>query len=178
MRNLIILVLNLLMLGGCSTDVRPDDVLGPMTWGASENVTHVENLYFSEQPDSETLRFARANGVTTVVNLRGPAETDWNQEGTTRELGMDYVNAPVSRTSDSFDRNTIETLNTLMGERRDQRIFIYCSSGNRVAGWYAIYLVQQRGMEIDDALEVARRTGLTRQSIEDRVRRYLETSGG
>lgn len=179
MRALPALLGTLLLIAACSvSEVRPGDVSAPMTWGASENVTHVHNLYFSEQPDEKTLRFARANGATTVVNLRAPGEMDWDQEAVTRKLGMDYVILPVSKKSDSFDRDTVQKLNALVNDRRSQTLFFHCSSGNRAAGWYAIYLVEVRGMSADDAIPIARQVGLTKPEMEARVRNYLANNTG
>ncbi|MGI9265243.1 MAG: hypothetical protein ACR2QU_09945, partial [Gammaproteobacteria bacterium] len=73
------LVLLIFLLAGCSSpSSTPADVGGPETWGASDNVTHVGNLYFSEQVDSDALHMARLQGIETVVNLRGPSELDWD----------------------------------------------------------------------------------------------------
>jgi protein tyrosine phosphatase (PTP) superfamily phosphohydrolase (DUF442 family) len=54
------------------------------------------------------------------------------------------------------------------------KILMHCSSGNRVAAWYAIHLVQQKNMARDDALAIARRNGLTKDSMIARVQTYLD----
>jgi len=163
-----------IFLAGCSTHaVSPDDVTGPETWGASDNVTHVENLYFSGQVDVASLQMAKMQGVTTIVNARDPSEMDWDEKSAAEELGLEYISIPISKTSETFDSGTIAQFDTFVGERKNQKILIHCSSGNRVAAWYAIHLIDKKNMKDEEALDVARKNGLTREGMENRVHTYL-----
>ncbi|MGI9265357.1 MAG: hypothetical protein ACR2QU_10525, partial [Gammaproteobacteria bacterium] len=84
------------------------------------------------------------------------------------------LNIPVSKASNTFDPETIALLDNILRERPNKKILMHCSSGNRVAAWYAIHLVQVEDMERDNALDIARRNGLTRKGMEQRVHTYLD----
>ena len=168
-----IVLLSVFLVGCTAHTVSPDDVTGPETWGASDNVTHVENLYFSGQVDVESLQMAKMQGVTTIVNARYPSEMDWNEKRAAENLGMEYISIPISKESDTFDPVTMAQIDTIVGERKDHQILIHCSSGNRVAAWYAIHLIDKQNMKDDEALAVARKNGLTREGMEKRVHTYL-----
>jgi protein tyrosine phosphatase (PTP) superfamily phosphohydrolase (DUF442 family) len=164
-----------ILLAGCASHaVTPEDTTGPETWGASDNVTHIENLYFSGQVDAESLHMARMQGVTTIVNTRYPSEMDWDEKSAAENIGLEYISIPISRDSDTFDPQTIARIDAVVGERTGQKILMHCSSGNRVAAWYAIHLVEKQNMKDDDAIDVARRNGLTREGMESRVHVYLD----
>jgi protein tyrosine phosphatase (PTP) superfamily phosphohydrolase (DUF442 family) len=169
-----IAALTILLTGCASHAVTPGDTTGPETWGASDNVTHIENLYFSGQVDIESLQMARMQGVTTIINSRYPSEMDWDEKSAAENLGLEYISIPISKTSDTFDPQTIARIDTMVGERKGQKILMHCSSGNRVAAWYAIHLVDKQNMKDDEAIDVARRNGLTREGMESRVHNYLD----
>src|SRR5687768_15958889 len=63
-----------------------------------------EDMFVTGQPTARALRELRAQGVTTVVNLRTPEEMTRNvpfdEPGLVAELGMRYVFLPVRGTGD------------------------------------------------------------------------------
>ena len=149
------------------------DIGAAQIWGAASNVVGVKHLYFSEQPDAQTLVEAGDRGVGVVINLREPAEMDWDEAGSAQELGMTYYNLPIAAQSASFDAATMKKISALVGKHRDTKILLHCSSGNRASAWLAIHLVQDHGMHIENSVSLARQAGLTKPEIESRVRQYL-----
>lgn len=161
------------MTAACSGDgSRLDAVEGPFTWGAVSNVTHVGRLWFAGQPDAETLRKAKENGLRVVLNLRDPSESEWDERSAVEDLGMIYYNVPVQAIG-PFTRESFSRIETLLEDHEGDEILIHCSSSNRVGGWFATYLVEKRGMSVDEALAVGRKTGITKDAIASRVRAYL-----
>jgi protein tyrosine phosphatase (PTP) superfamily phosphohydrolase (DUF442 family) len=157
----------------CSGDgTRPGDVEGPFTWGAVSNVTHVGRLWFAGQPDAETLRKAKENGLRVVLNLRDPAESEWDERSAVEGLGMVYYNVPV-QTTGPFTRESFSRIDALLEDHEEDQILIHCSSSNRAGGWYATYLVEKRGVSVDEALAIGRETGITKDGIARRVLAYL-----
>lgn len=150
-----------------------DDATGPQSWGAADNVMRVEHLYFSAQPDEETLRTAKANGVDVVVNLRLPEEQEWDEQAAVERLGLLYYNVPIARSSETLSQESLERIETIVRAHRDQQILLHCSTGNRASAWFATHLVDAHDMATDDAIRVARKTGLTNAGMETRVRTYL-----
>ncbi|NNF62337.1 MAG: hypothetical protein HKN06_13550 [Gammaproteobacteria bacterium] len=157
---------------GCAG--KPPEPAAAVTWGGADNVVQVGNLYFSAQPDQAGLAAAQAAGVDIVINLRLPDEVDFDQAAAVDSRGMQYFNVPISRDGPSFDPGAIEMISELVAANSNQQILLYCSSGNRASAWYAIDLVRQRGVQPDEALRIARATGLTRASMEQRVQEYLD----
>ena len=146
-------------------------------WGAAKNVVRVRNLYISSQPDAETLRIARVNGVGVVINFRPASEMQWDEEEASKELGLAYYNLPISRGGDTLDAQSVNRAGELVRQHADTGILLHCSSGNRAAAWFAVHLVQDDGMAIEPAIELASSAGLTSAGLRDRVRNYLAQGG-
>lgn len=168
-----LMILTALLISCASTAITPDDVTGPESWGASDNVTHLKHLYFSEQPDKVALQVAKSKGVTTVIDLRHPSELDWDEQTAAEEAGLEYVNIPIARQSKTLDSDAIRQISEAVRQRGQQQVLLHCSSGNRASAWLAAHLVDDHGMNTDDALEVAGKAGLTNDAVRDRVRTYL-----
>lgn len=156
---------------GAEPAVGVEDVQGPFTWGGVDNVTRLGNLYFAGQPDEEALAAARTHGVEVVVDLRHPSERDWDERAAVEGLGLTYYNVPV--TGDAFDPAAFAKIDALVAEHAGQPILVHCSSSNRVGGWLAGHLVTEQGLAPDRALEVGRKTGITKDAIESRLHVYL-----
>jgi protein tyrosine phosphatase (PTP) superfamily phosphohydrolase (DUF442 family) len=177
MKRLVVIALVGLAIAACSGErIGPDDVEGPFTWGGVSNVTRVRHLWFAGQPDAEALREAKANGVRVVLNLREPSELDWDEESAVKALGMSYFAVPVQRQG-PFARESFSRIAALLEEHEGEEILIHCSSSNRVGGWFAVHLVERHGLEVDEALSVGRRAGITQEAIVARVRAYLGEAG-
>ncbi len=151
--------------------ITPDDVEGPMTWGAATRVTRLHHLYFADQPDAAGFEAAKAAGVVAVIDLRAPGERDWDERAVVEGLGLAYENVPV--TGDAFDPEAFARIEALVAERHPDKILVHCSTSNRVGGWLATHLVTQHGLAVDDAIAVGRRAGITNDVIEQRARDYL-----
>lgn len=152
------------------------DVSAPQAWGAADNVTSVRSLYFSEQPDAESLQVARSNGVTTVINLREPGEIDWDEQAAARAQGLEYFNVPIARQSDTLDANALAQINAIIDARAGQPVLIHCASGNRAAAWFATHLVEAHAMPQSEALTIAEQVGLTNATMKERVETYFDAA--
>lgn len=158
---------------GCLQEPQPAS--RPMQASAQQEsaVSDTEKLRFSAQPAPESFAALRNEGVDIVVNLRETDELEWDEAALVASAGMQYSQIPISRTGAAFSPAAIEAINRIVAENPDSDILLHCASGNRVAAWYATYLVEQRGLGVEDALRVARQRGLTRPGLEQRVRAYL-----
>ncbi len=174
MQKIFAVLLTVWVLGGCAThDIVPADVSDPEVWGGASNVTQLKHLYFSEQPDEAALKAARSRGVTTVINLRSPGETEWNEKEVVEQMGLEYVNIPIRKKSDTLDQDAIKAISKAVAQQGGRPVLLHCSSGNRASAWLAVHLVDDHDLDVESALGVARKTGLTSDSVEERVRTYL-----
>jgi protein tyrosine phosphatase (PTP) superfamily phosphohydrolase (DUF442 family) len=120
------------------------------------------------------LRAAKESGVTTVVNLRSPAEMNFDEAAAAQEAGLNYYQVPVSSRGDSFDSEAFARIKELVQAHPGEPMLLHCASGNRVTGWLAVHLVEDHGMSLDAALPIAQSAGPMRRDVEKRVRRYLD----
>ncbi len=151
--------------------VSPDDVKGPFAWGSAKHVTRFHHLYLADQPDAEGFAAAKAAGVVAVIDLRAPSERDWDEREVVEGLGLEYHNVPV--TGDAFDPEAISRIEALVAKDHPREILVHCSSSNRAGGWLAVHLAMHHDLDVDEALAIGRRAGITKPVIEERVRAYL-----
>ena len=150
------------------------EVCEPEVWGAAKSVVQVKHLYLSSQPDAESFDIAHKKGVSVVINLRDPAESQWDEKKAAEQAKLDYYNVPISGQGQSFDPEAIKQISALVQQHRDQKILLHCSSGNRASAWLAIHLSQDHDFDIEEAISLAKQTGLTSKVIETRVKHYLQ----
>ena len=149
-----------------------------------------ENIFIAGQPTERGLREMRAQGVTTVVNLRTPQEmTDnvsFDERALVAQLGMRYVYLPVRGNAEyPYSPETLtkfaDAVSTANG-----KVLLHCTIAWRASHLWAAYLIQVRGVAIDTALANARAINLMdthrmgsngRQPVEDFLGRSLPTLG-
>ena len=166
-----------MLLANCANPaISTEDVTAPETWGGVDNVVRVRHLYFSGQPDDETLRVAQEKGVTTIINLRDPSESAWDEKSAVEALGLHYVNVPVRHGSNTLDSAAMSAIEAAVKAQHGEPVLLHCSSGNRAAAWLAVHLVTTHDMPLDDALSVAKKAGLTSAGMAGRAETYIEES--
>lgn len=149
-----------------------------------------EDMFVTGQPTERALRELRAQGVTTVVNLRTPEEMTRNvpfdEPALVAKLGMRYVYLPVRGTSEyPYSTETLakfaEAVSTAKG-----KVLLHCTIAWRASHLWAAYLIKERGIPVDTALANARAINLMdahrmgsngRQPVEDFLDQALPTLG-
>jgi uncharacterized protein (TIGR01244 family) len=129
------------------------------------------------QPRPEHYAKLKSDGVKAVLNLRTPGEHRADEERADIEkLGMKYFNIPVvyrtptDAQADEFLKITDDPVNRPM--------FIHCTAAIRVGAFWAIRRVMRDGMPVDQALEEARKVGLTNAPhLDEFVRGYATRHG-
>ena len=118
------------------------------------------NYYFGGQSNLETLRWLKAEGVTTIVNLRSDkenkefADTAFDEAAVARELGMAYASIPLGEKA-SYRPQAIDTLAIVLGNHTG-KAFIHCLSGGRASYVWVAYLVRHRGYSLGDAVAIGK----------------------
>jgi uncharacterized protein (TIGR01244 family) len=149
-----------------------------------------EDIFVTGQPTERALRELRAQGVTTVVNLRTPEEmtrnVSFDERAFVAALGMRYVFLPVRGTAEyAYSPATLtqfaEAVSTANG-----KVLLHCTIAWRASHLWAAYLIQERGLPVDSALANARAINLMddhrmgqngRQPVEDFLDKVLPTLG-
>jgi protein tyrosine phosphatase (PTP) superfamily phosphohydrolase (DUF442 family) len=111
------------------------------------------------QPTEQQLRAFKAAGGEVVLDNRDPMEPrPFDEPAVVRAQGLEYVNLPIAHgavTKDTMKR-MYETLKNLEG----RKALLHCSSGNRTSAALIPYLMIDKKMEQNDAVDVAMRGGL------------------
>jgi protein tyrosine phosphatase (PTP) superfamily phosphohydrolase (DUF442 family) len=152
--------------------VSPDEVEGPVAWSETTSATHLRHLWFSGPPDAAALEAARTSGVAVVVDLREAWEIEGDPRAAAEALGLVYYAVPVAKQG-PFERESLERIEEIVRRHEGEQTLLHCSTGNRAAGWLATHLAGEHGMSVEDSLAVARRAGITKPDVEERVRAYL-----
>ena len=129
------------------------------------------------QPRPEHYAQLKADGVKAVLNLRTPGEHRADEERAEVErLGMKYFNIPVVYRAPS-DAQVAEFL-TITDDPANRPMFIHCTAAIRVGAFWAIRRVMRDGMTVDQALDEARKIGLTNAPhLDEFVRTYVKAHG-
>jgi uncharacterized protein (TIGR01244 family) len=148
-----------------------------------------DDIFVGGQPTEKALREMRAQGVTTVVNLRTPTEmtrsVKFDEPALVSQLGMTYVYLPVrGDTVYPYSPETVKKFSQAVRESKG-KVLLHCTVGWRASHLWAAYLIQERGVPLEDALANARSINLGdndprmsgRQPIEDFLNRSLPTLG-
>jgi uncharacterized protein (TIGR01244 family) len=121
-----------------------------------------EDLFIGGQPTERALRELKAQGVTTVVNLRTPTEMariGFNEEKVLAELGMKYVYLPVRGDAEfPYSTETLKKFTETMQEAGG-KVLLHCTVAWRASHLWLAYLVQ-RGAPAADALAHTRAINL------------------
>ncbi|MBZ0267078.1 hypothetical protein K8I85_02895 [bacterium] len=120
------------------------------------------DLLFAGQPTEGALRALAGQGYRTVVNMRGVAEMEWNEQALVESLGMTYLAVPMPYPIEKIDGGWVEEFDALMAAPDARPMLIHCSSGNRVGGLYGVWLAERKGLGRAQALDRAAAAGMTR----------------
>lgn len=131
------------------------------------------HLLTGGQPSLENLEAAAAQGYALVINLRAPAEMDWDEASAAHKLGLDYLNIPIAGANDINQANA-QALDAALRLTGDRPVLLHCASGNRAGALLALRagLIQQAGE--DKALALGKAAGMTH--LEGRVKQVLDAA--
>ncbi|HVZ49066.1 MAG TPA: sulfur transferase domain-containing protein, partial [Gemmatimonadaceae bacterium] len=148
-----------------------------------------DDIIITGQPSAQALRELRAQGVTTVVNLRMPEEmarVNFDEAATVAQLGMTYVTLPMRGTAEAPYAPAAVTKFADVMAHANGKVLLHCTVAWRASHLWAAYLIRERGVPVDEALANARAINLMdthrmgdngRQPVEDFLDRTLPTLG-
>ena len=121
-----------------------------------------DDLFIGGQPTEKALREMKAQGVTTVVNLRTPPEMErigFDEAKLVAELGMKYVYIPM-RGNDEFPYSPAELkkFSDVMASA-EGKVLLHCTVAWRASHLWGAYLIQQ-GLPVEKALKHTRAINL------------------
>lgn len=130
-------------------------------------------LHTGGQPTADDLARLHAQGVRTVIDLRGGQEDrGYDEAAEAQRLGLRYVALPIAGKDDVTPANAA-ALHALL-QQQDGPVLLHCASGNRVGALLALGAARIDGASPQDALALGRAAGLT--SLEPAVAEQLAGS--
>ena len=125
--------------------------------GEIDNIFSDGRVLIAGQPDQEALRGLASQGVTVVVNLRTPGETEdrevvpFDEAALVVELGLDSVPIPIGGEDYPFRESVVDQFAEVL-EDHPGTVLLHCRSGVRASYLWIAYLVKVQGMSLDEAL--------------------------
>lgn len=159
-----------------SATARPDDdvSVGAKSLNAAIDDLHQPRpgLYTAGQPAVAAWQAAAGAGVTTVINLRPPAELgDRDERAEVAAAGLSYFEIPVAGPGDINLTNARELARLI--DEAPGPVLVHCASGNRVGALLALGEMEARDRSPERAVAFGRSAGLG--SLEPRVREVIAT---
>jgi uncharacterized protein (TIGR01244 family) len=142
-------------------------------WGAAEHVMASGQFYISDQPDTATFDVARREGVVAVINIRGAKEIDWDEASAVSAAGLSYHNVPFIANKDGIGAVSVQNIRQVVNDLDGGKVLLHCASGNRAAAWWALYLVEDLGVDEVAAVQAADKAGLTNPALRGMVEKYF-----
>ncbi len=160
----------ILFLFGCGSQVSVPEPKTIAIEGMSPGVL-VGDLLFAGQPSASALERLASDGYRTVLSTRSVNEVPWNEQAKVEALGMKFVSIPMTPPVNEITDEQVRGFAQLM-QKAERPIVLHCGSGNRVSGLWAVWLIENQNMNIDQALALAEKTGMkgVRAVVEKRLR--------
>jgi protein tyrosine phosphatase (PTP) superfamily phosphohydrolase (DUF442 family) len=128
------------------------------------------------QPTEQQLKAFKAAGGEVVLDNRDPMEPrPFDEPAVVRAAGLEYVNLSIVHGAVTSD--TMKRLHETLKKMKDKKALLHCSSGNRTAAALIPYLMIDKNMEEEDAVEVAMRSGLRSAELMEIAVEYARRLG-
>lgn len=122
-----------------------------------------DDVFIGGQPTERALRELRAQGVTTVINLRSPPEmtrVPFDEAALVKELGMEYVYLPMRGTPElPYSPAAVKAFAAAMSNAKG-KVLLHCTIAWRASHLWAAYLIQYRNVPVATALQQTRMINL------------------
>lgn len=121
-----------------------------------------DDVFIGGQPTEKALRDLKAAGVTTVVNLRMPAEMariGFDEAALLKELGLTYVHIPLGGPDNPYAPAALDQFSKVMASTQG-KVLLHCTVAWRASHMWGAYLIRERKMPVATALDQVRAINL------------------
>jgi tyrosine-protein phosphatase SIW14 len=135
-----------------------------------------EHLYRGAQPLSGGMRLLAAQGIKTIINLRGEDEGTRAESTDAREAGLRYFNVPMNGLSRPTDEQ-VERVLALINDSQNWPVFVHCNHGkDRTGTIIACYRISHDGWTSEKAKAEARHYGMSwvQFGMKDYIKDYYD----
>ena len=128
------------------------------------------------QPGAADLTALRAAGCEVVVDNRDPMEPrPFDEPAAVRAAGMEYVNIPIVHGAVTIA--TMQQMHDAVKKLGGKKALLHCSSGNRTAAALIPYLIIDKKMDEEAAVETAMKMGLRSADLMELALEYTRRLG-
>ena len=124
------------------------------------------------QPTEQQIKAFQAAGGQVVLDNRDPMEPrPFDEPATVRAAGLEYISLPIvhGAVTTATMKQAHQTLQRLEGKKA----LLHCSSGNRTSAALIPYLMIDKKMEQDDAVDLAMSIGLRSAELMELAVEYV-----
>ncbi len=127
------------------------------------------------QPTEQQLKAFKAAGGEVVLDNRDPMEPrPFDEPAVVRTMGLEYIVLPIVHGAVTTD--TMKQMHKGVKKLEGRQALLHCSSGNRTAAALIPYLMIDKNMEQDEAIDVAMRSGLRSAELMELALDYVRES--
>jgi protein tyrosine phosphatase (PTP) superfamily phosphohydrolase (DUF442 family) len=127
------------------------------------------------QPSEQQLKAFKSAGGEVVVDNRDPMEPrPFDEPKAVRAFGLEYISLPIVHGAVTTD--TMKQMHAAMKKLEGKKALLHCSSGNRTSAAMIPYLMIDKKMEQDDAVDTAMRGGLRSAELMELALEYVKQS--
>jgi protein tyrosine phosphatase (PTP) superfamily phosphohydrolase (DUF442 family) len=111
------------------------------------------------QPTAQQLKAFKAAGGQVVLDNRDPMEPrPFDEPATVRAAGLEYISLPIMH--GAVTQETMKQMHEMLRRLAGRKALLHCSSGNRTSAALIPYLMVDKKMEQEDAVDLAMSIGL------------------
>ena len=111
------------------------------------------------QPTEPHIKAFKAAGGQVVLDNRDPMEPrPFDEPRAVRAAGLEYISVPIVHGAVTSD--TMKQIHQTLKQLEGRKALLHCSSGNRTAAALIPYLMIDKKMEQEDAVDMAMSIGL------------------
>src|SRR5437016_9989268 len=127
------------------------------------------------QPTEQQLKAFKTAGGQVVLDNRDPMEPrPFDEPTAVRAAGLEYISLPIIHGAVTTD--TMKQMYTAVKKLEGRKALLHCSSGNRTSAALIPYLMIDKTMEQDDAVDTAMRGGLRSAELMELALNYVQES--
>ena len=128
------------------------------------------------QPTEQQLAAFKKAGGEVVLDNRDPMEPrPFDEPATARAAGLEYLSLPIVHGAVTPD--TMRQMHQVLKRLEGKKALLHCSSGNRTAAALIPYLMVEKKMKQDDAVDLAMSIGLRSAELMEIAVEYARRLG-
>lgn len=129
------------------------------------------------QPTEQQIKSFKAAGGQVVLDNRDPMEPrPFDEPATARAAGLEYISLPIVHGAVTTD--TMKQMHQALKKLEGRKALLHCSSGNRTSAALIPYLMIDKKMEQDDAVDLAMSIGLRSAELMEIAVQYASGLSG